>query len=74
MLAVVFAVKNHVRKVIMTMVPLAEKMCILLLKKSYGRTAGKPMGCKKDEEKGGALCYPKCKPGYKGVGPVCWTE
>lgn len=24
------------------------------------------------EEKDGALCYPLCKAGYDGVGPVCW--
>lgn len=21
-----------------------------------------------------ALCYPKCKPGFHGVGPVCWAD
>jgi hypothetical protein len=25
-------------------------------------------------EDGLALCYPQCKQGYKGVGPVCWEE
>jgi len=41
---------------------------------SYGRGAGSPMGCKSDEEKDGALCYPKCKNGYNGVGPICWQK
>lgn len=41
---------------------------------SYGRGAGEPMGCAADEELNGALCYPKCKSGYKGVGPVCWQN
>ena len=26
------------------------------------------------EEKDGALCYPLCKAGYEGVGPVCWES
>lgn len=26
------------------------------------------------EEKDGALCYPWCRDGYKGVGPVCWER
>ena len=30
--------------------------------------------CKSNEEQNGALCYPKCKPGYSGVGPVCWGK
>lgn len=25
-----------------------------------------------DEEKNGGLCYPRCRAGFKGVGPVCW--
>jgi hypothetical protein len=28
--------------------------------------------CGQNEEKDGGLCYPKCKTGYYGVGPVCW--
>ncbi len=43
-------------------------------KKSYGRTAGTPMSCKPEQEQGGALCYPKCKSRYHGVGPVCWQD
>ena len=41
---------------------------------AYGRGAGILPGCADDEEKDGALCYPKCKDGYKGVGPVCWQR
>lgn len=44
----------------------------IYLKKSYGRSTGKPMQCKNDEEQSGALCYPKCSQGYIGIGPVCW--
>ena len=42
-------------------------------KKSYGRGAGKPLQCAANEEQDGALCYPECKSGYHGVGPVCWS-
>jgi hypothetical protein len=44
-------------------------------KKSQGRTAGVPLhACPPDKDKDGALCYPKCKDGFKGIGPVCWEE
>jgi hypothetical protein len=44
-------------------------------KQSYGRTAGTPLhACPDGQEKDGALCYPLCKPKYKGVGPVCWES
>ncbi len=44
-------------------------------KGSYGRTAGIPLhDCPVGQEKDGALCYPLCKPNYKGVGPVCWES
>ncbi|MFK0571634.1 lipase family protein [Endozoicomonas sp.] len=43
-------------------------------KKSYGRGAGKPLGCRPNEERNGLLCYKKCKNGYKGRGPVCWQQ
>jgi hypothetical protein len=36
------------------------------------RDAGQPMICQSHEERGGALCYPKCASMYYGVGPVCW--
>uniref|UniRef100_A0AC34FP00 Uncharacterized protein n=1 Tax=Panagrolaimus sp. ES5 TaxID=591445 RepID=A0AC34FP00_9BILA len=41
---------------------------------TYGRGVGKVItACSDDEEKNGALCYPKCKDGYYGVGPVFIT-
>jgi hypothetical protein len=33
-----------------------------------------PESCASNEDKDGALCYPKCKSGYHGVGPVCWER
>lgn len=43
-------------------------------KVSKPNTAGKVLStCGPNEEKDGALCYPKCKSGYSGVGPVCWS-
>jgi hypothetical protein len=42
-------------------------------KDAYGRGVGKVItSCKDPLEKDGLLCYPKCKEGYYGVGPVCW--
>ena len=36
---------------------------------------GKPLHtCPDDQDKSGALCYPKCKEGYKGVSFVCWQD
>jgi len=29
--------------------------------------------CPRGLEKSGLLCYPKCRPGFYGVGPVCWS-
>ena len=43
-------------------------------KDSYGRGAGVPLGCGHDEVESGALCYPPCKNGYDGNGPVCWAQ
>ena len=43
-------------------------------KHSYGRTAGKPMICKPEEEENAALCYKPCTDDFNGVGPVCWQE
>jgi C1A family cysteine protease len=43
-------------------------------KPSYGRGAGRPLSsCSASSERDGALCYPRCQSGYKGVGPVCWA-
>lgn len=34
-----------------------------------------PDSCPKNKpENDAGLCYPKCKPGYHGVGPVCWAD
>lgn len=47
----------------------------IFAKDSYTRTAGRALSsCDSNEEKDGALCYPKCKAGYNGVGPVCWAS
>ncbi len=43
-------------------------------RKSYGRSAGKPMTCRAGLEQDAGLCYPSCRPGHKGVGPVCWRK
>jgi hypothetical protein len=52
-----------------------DDMGVSCTKKSYGRTAGVPLhACSADMEADAGLCYPKCKAGFKGVGPVCWEE
>jgi hypothetical protein len=43
-------------------------------KHSYGRGAGIPMTCHQEEEYDSGLCYPYCKQGYRGVGPICWGQ
>lgn len=44
-------------------------------KRSSGRGAGAAIhACQDGYEKDGLLCYPVCKPNYKGVGPVCWEQ
>jgi len=49
-----------------------DKACWL---RSYGRGVGKPIStCPAGTEQNGALCYPLCKDGYYGVGPVCWQS
>ena len=43
--------------------------------RAEGRGVGKPIStCPADKEKDGALCYPLCRDGFNGVGPVCWQE
>ncbi|KAG2449143.1 hypothetical protein HYH02_005890 [Chlamydomonas schloesseri] len=42
------------------------------LKQNYGNGAGFPLGCGPGLQLSGGLCYPACKPGFVGVGPVCW--
>ena len=40
---------------------------------SYGCGVGRPITtCSSGLEQGGLLCYPPCRDGYDGVGPVCW--
>lgn len=42
-------------------------------KPSYGRGVGVvPTGCANGKEYDAGLCYTACKPGYRGIGPVCW--
>lgn len=41
-------------------------------KDSYGRTAGKVLGCSSDQVYDAGLCYTPCDYGAEGVGPVCW--
>lgn len=45
-------------------------------RRSYGRGAGYPLNaCPTNApDKDGLLCYPKCRDGYVGVGPVCWQD
>ncbi|GIL87782.1 hypothetical protein Vretifemale_15825 [Volvox reticuliferus] len=42
-------------------------------KQSYGRGAGIGLTCSGDQDYDAGLCYTKCRPGYNGVGPVCWA-
>ena len=45
------------------------------IKSSYDRGVGKIPACGSyQSEKQGALCYPKCRTGYKRVFTVCWQE
>jgi hypothetical protein len=39
---------------------------------AYSRGAGTERSCAGGLEKDAGLCYPACKPGFHGVGPVCW--
>ena len=39
-----------------------------------GRGVGVPLSCGSHDEQSGALCYPPCKSGYYGVGPLCWSR
>lgn len=41
-------------------------------KDSYGRTAGKVLGCENSQEYDAGLCYDQCDHDADGVGPVCW--
>ena len=42
---------------------------------SFVRGAGAAPGeCGAGEEKDAGLCYPACKDGYNGIGPMCWAK
>ncbi|CAF2027656.1 unnamed protein product [Rotaria magnacalcarata] len=43
---------------------------------SYGRGVGRPLHACPDHapEQDGLLCYPLCRDGYNGVGPLCWQK
>lgn len=46
-----------------------------IAKSTYGRGVGTiPTACNSGDEQSGALCYPKCRAGYDGVGPMCWPK
>lgn len=41
----------------------------------YGRLVGiVPTQCKYGDENSNGLCYPKCKSGFSGDGPLCWNN
>ncbi len=43
---------------------------------TYNRGVGRPLHACPDHapEQDGLLCYPPCRDGYNGVGPVCWEK
>ena len=41
---------------------------------SYGRGFGSIRECGGDYETQAGLCYHKCKEGFVGIGPVCWSK
>lgn len=42
---------------------------------SSGRGVGTiPTSCGDNQDNDAGLCYPRCKEGYRGVGPVCWRD
>ena len=56
--------------------PIAQDDKALCWKRTYTRGAGVvPTGeCPAGQEKNAGLCYPVCRAGFKGVGPVCWRS
>ena len=40
----------------------------------YERGSGESLSCTPEEELNGLLCYPICREGYGGAGPVCWKN
>lgn len=48
---------------------------ITSITKKITTNTGKPLStCNSNQDKDGALCYPKCPAGMHGVGPVCWAS
>lgn len=46
-----------------------------ITKDGYNRGVGRPLSsCAAGTEKSGLLCYPACKPGYVGNGPLCTPQ
>lgn len=44
-------------------------------KNTYTRAVhGLTATCASDEDLDAGLCYPKCDPGFHGVGPICWAD
>lgn len=44
-----------------------------LIRDTYDRGIGlAPSVCNSDKENSSGLCYPRCKPNFSGIGPVCW--
>jgi len=44
-----------------------------LSREVYDRGIGlAPSVCDADKENSSGLCYPRCKPNFSGIGPVCW--
>lgn len=45
-------------------------------RRTYGRGVGRPLHTCPEHapEQDGLICYPPCRDGYNGVGPVCWEE
>jgi hypothetical protein len=50
-----------------------RKDAVVTSKSSYGRGAGSsPNQCGTGNDYDTGLCYPTCRSGFHGVGPVCW--
>ena len=65
--------KSFVKATLLLSMLLAMAMADGCWKNTQGRGVGVPTSsCNPGTEKNGALCYPLCKAGYNGVGPVCW--
>ena len=46
-----------------------------LSREIYDRGIGlAPSVCEANKENDTGLCYPRCNPGFSGVGPVCWGQ